>query len=298
VNAEFERRLPGWTIVTGGFRHDPLDSSAATPLWKDQAGQLDLARIGPATETRYRLRFADLISVDVLVSERTIIEQPMAPDVPQSTRDHFLADQVLPRILGHLGQLVLHAGLVRIEDQAILLLGKSGSGKSTLAASFGQSGSALLGDDAVLVSWAKGRPRAAAVYPSLRLFPDSIGELIPDAVPTAAVAHYSPKLRIRVPLDQAGEAGPIPVRAIFVIGPNAPERDVVITPISTANSCMALIENSFVLDPTDTGRAPGRLQAASRLAAEVPAFDLCYPHAYSRLAAARAAIFGALDQAA
>ena len=199
MSDQVARRLPGWTLVKREFGENPIDTAPATPLWKDQTGQLDLARIGAPAQSRYRLDFADQIRVDVQLAERIIIEQPIRPDVALSTREHFLSDQVLPRLLGHLGHLVLHAGAIRIGEEAILLLGKSGSGKSTLAASFDASGWPLLGDDAVIVSRLNDRHGAAAVYPSLRLFPDSIEELYPAAAPTAAMADYSPKMKSQRP---------------------------------------------------------------------------------------------------
>ena len=183
-------------------------------------------------------------------------------------------------------------------EEAILLLGESGSGKSSLAASFERKGYALLGDDALVVSWRGQSAHARAVYPSLRLFPDSIQALFSEGIPTASVAHYTPKLRVSVPLKDEGERSALPIRAIFVLGAPSPDSQVKVCRKSIADACMSLVEGSFVLDPTDTSRAPKRLHDASALAREVPVFDLSYPRAYSRLADVRAAIFEALNRAA
>ena len=298
MSGEFERCLPEWTVVTQDIGETALNKGTITPLWQDHAGQLVLTRIGTPAQSHYCLRFANLIKVDVLFPDRMIIERPLREDVTRPTREHFLVDQVLPRILGHQGKLVLHAAAVRNGDGAFLLLGKSGSGKSSLAASFDRAGFSLLGDDALVVSWRGDSPLAQAVYPSLRLFPDSIHALGLQDAQTASVAHYTPKLRISVPIKDGGESGALPIRALFMIGARSPNLEILVQPKSIADACMALVENSFVLDPTDKARAPGRLEQASRLAREVPAFDLCYPRAYSRLADVQAAILAALDQAA
>ena len=257
-----------------------------------------LSRIEDSDDERFRLRLADQLSVDISFGEQLVCEHPASASVTHSTQQHFLIDQVLPRILGHEGNMVLHAAAIRLGDGAVLLLGKSGSGKSSLAASFERTGYALLGDDALVVSWRGQSAHARAVYPSLRLFPDSIDALFSGGVPTASVAHYTPKLRVSVPLKDEGERSALPIRAIFVLGAPSPNSEVQINQKSIADACMALVENSFLLDPTDKSRAPARLHDASALAREVPAFDLSYPRAYSRLADVRAAILEALDQAA
>ena len=297
VAEELQRNLPDWT-----FREvDPEGSSAIeaeTLIWVDDQGLLALSRIADRPNDRYFLRFSDQIVVNICFDKLLLLERSLDPGVPPSTRQHFLADQVLPRILGHQGSLVLHAGAVRIGEEAILLLGKSGSGKSSLAASFEREGYALLGDDALVVSWHGQIAHARAVYPSLRLFPDSIHALFSEGVPTASVAHYTPKLRVSVPLKDQGESSALPIRAIFVLEAPSPNSEIAVNRKSIADACMSFVESSFVLDPTDKSRAPARLHDASALAREVPAFDLCYPRAYSRLAEVRTAILGALDRVA
>jgi hypothetical protein len=268
------------------------------PIWNDEQGSLMLSRIEDSDDERFRLRLADQLSVDISFGEQLVFEHSVSSSVTHSTQQHFLIDQVLPRILGHKGNLVLHAAAIRLGDGAFLLLGKSGSGKSSLAASFERAGYSLLGDDALVVSWLGQSAHARAVYPSLRLFPDSIDALCLQGTPTASVAHYTPKLRVSVPLKDGGDSSALPIRAFFVIGAPSPNSEILVQRRSIADACMALVENSFVLDPTDTSRAPRRLHEASKLAREVPAFDLYYPRAYSRLADVQAAILEALDQAA
>lgn len=296
MSKEFAACLPDWTV-----RKCELDQVAAerpeNQIWTDEHGSLILSRVDDASE-RFRLRLSSQLSVDISFEERLVCEHPVSSSVEHPAREHFLIDQVLPRILGHQGRLVLHAAAVRVGDQTILLLGKSGSGKSTLAASFDSAGCALLGDDALIVSWPKSIAEVRAVYPSLRLFPDSIDALFAGGVATASVAHYTSKLRVSVPLRDGGESGAFPIRALFVLCPPSRDPAVVVKRKSIAEACMALVENSFLLDPTDTDRAPGRLHDTSRLAGEVPAFDLYYPRAYSRLADVRAAILDAMDGSA
>ena len=82
---------------------------------------------------------------------------------------HFLLDQILPRLLGERGELVLHGGAISdssSDASALVLLGTTGSGKSTLCASFLNDGWSLLSDDCVYID-----PESMTVsgsYPGLR----------------------------------------------------------------------------------------------------------------------------------
>jgi len=282
--------LPDWELVCGADAPPGLDLDLY--LWHDEVGDLTISACDPPRE-HYRLRFSDQASVDIFPRRQQILEALPSPGVPQDTRDHFLADQVLPRVLAHEGRLVVHGAAVDVGSQAILILGHSGQGKSTLAASFAQAGFALLGDDATVVSRRGDRCFVRAVYPSLRLLPDSIGALYSEAPDTGSVAHYTPKRRVRLPQMRKGEAA---LAAIFVI--ESPSRDsaIVTEPLSIAQSCLALITNSFALDPSDLELAREKMEEASACAREVPAFALSYPRDFQRLPDVRAAILDRLDQ--
>jgi hypothetical protein len=280
-----------------------LSSSDVTPgsdleqeLWQDEVGLLTVSTSPNPAGGHYRLRFSDQASVDVFPARKQIQEAQAAPDVSQDTRDHFLADQVLPRLLAHEGRLVVHAAAVKIGRRAILIVGESGQGKSTLSASFAEAGFDLLGDDAMVVSRRDGRPLVKAVYPSLRLFPDSIDALYAEAPDAAAVAHYSPKRRI--PLSVATDSGESELASIFVIASPAEGSSVTIQPLSVAESCIAMITNSFALDPTDLKLAQAKLDEASACARLLPAFAISYPREYARLPDVRAAIRERLEQVA
>ena len=269
-------------------------SDLEVELWEDQVGLLTVSAAAGTPREHYRLRFADQAAVDVFPEQEQIQEAQADPNVSQDTRDHFLADQVLPRILAHEGRLVVHAAAVRAGQRAILIVGESGKGKSTLAASFAEAGHDLLGDDAMVVSRRDGGPVVKAVYPSLRLLPDSIDALYAEAPDAGSVAHYSPKRRIRLPVET--DSGESPVAAIFLIAPPAEGSSIDVERLSVAEVCIAMITNSFALDPTDLERARSKLEAASACAREVPAFAISYPRAYARLPDVRAAMLGQLDE--
>lgn len=285
--------LSGWAVEEGLPLAGNFQAQAEILRWQDPSTALCIWQVGAPDEGIYRVRLGSDLVVDILPDGR-IVTRPR-PHLPQITIDHFLADQVFPRLLAHAGWLVVHAGAVRVGHAAVMLMGISGRGKSTLSASFDQAGFELLGDDAMIVSSADGISRVRPVYPSLRLFPDSIDALMPDAVTAGPMAHYSNKQRIDV--ASARELGdlPLPIDAIFSIAGVAKDDCIGFRRLPIAECCMTFIENSFALDPSDVIQARGRMDEASALARQVPTFEISYPRDYARLPEVRQAI---LDQVA
>lgn len=284
--------MTGWRVQQGAPHRAHAREQAELLCWQDPATPLSIWHVGDLGTKFFRLRLADLLMVDIEPARR-IVARPSA-GLPQVTIDHFLADQVYPRLLAHEGSLVIHAGAVLVDDAALLFVGESGRGKSTLTASFDQTGNALLGDDAIVISSVDHTPHACPVYPSLRLLPDSIAALMPGAATAGPVAHYSRKERIDVAVDREIGGTAIPVRAIFSIS-DATTSEIGIRPLPAAQACMTLVANSFALDPTDVDQAHCRMDEASALARQVPAFEISYPRDYARLPEVRQAI---LDQVA
>lgn len=240
----------------------------------------------------YRLRLGHDLIVDVLPGNR--LETRRRSPSSDSSLNHFLADQVIPRLLAHGGDHVLHAGAFRAGDKAILLMGSTGRGKSTLAASFDQAGLPLVGDDAMIISWANARPFAKSVYPSLRLLPDSIAALLPATVDTASVADYTPKRRVSLPIEASTAALSSKVAAIFAIGEPTTNSDIKVRRLTEAEACIDLVSNSFALDPSNIDGARNRLALASRLARTVMTFEIRYPRDYAKLPEVRDAILAHL----
>jgi hypothetical protein len=220
---------------------------------------------------RFAIRFA----------ERTVELVAAHADADQATIDHLLDDHVAPRIIAADGTLVLHGSATLIDGRMAVFLGLTGSGKSTLAASLHARGFPLLGDDAVIIGEDEGIVTGEAVYPSLRLYRESIDEVLPGTLPTAAMAFYSEKQRVRVAgLDDAGPAC-YPIAGIYVLAEG--EAGIALDRFSPSEACMAMLENSFALDPADGAMAARRLALAARVAAQVPCYELAYPYDFSLL---------------
>lgn len=209
------------------------------------------------------------------------------PDLPPETRDHLYHDHILPRRLSHDGALVLHAGGVVMAGRALAVTADTGHGKSTLTASLHAAGHPILGDDALIVEGDP--PRVRAVYPSLRLNPDSAAVFFPG-VQGRPMAHWSPKRHL--PLGATADDAPLAL--LLLLGPDAPLARRRLNP---AEATMRIVANSFAHEPGDLPRARLRMEQAAALAAAVPMWELTYPRDYARLPQVHIAIHELLESA-
>lgn len=248
--------------------------------WPEESGAMSLSRYGDDNE--FLLRFPGL--ADFLISkDGRAIDVWCAPETTTETLRHLLLDQVLPRVLAHRGRLIVHAGAVRIDQEAIAFIGDTGRGKSTLTASFHAAGYSLLSDDGLELAHKESATLVRPTYPSLRLWPETVTGMFARAPDLAPMAHYSSKRRVI--LSNVESSAPVPLAAIYVLAPD-PQDEVAgisLTQLSPREACMTIISNSFQLDVTDRHRATNLLAAASAIAQQLPVFSLVYPRNFAVL---------------
>ncbi len=284
------QRLAAWTYECELW--SPRSEKLGSRLWEDTRG-LSISTIDNCEERRFRLRFADEVIFDVDPASKKIVISSR-PNIPEISVLHLISDQILPRVVAHEGALTIHAGAVCVRDFAILVLGDSGFGKSTLVASLDNAGLNLMGDDALIISRTGSAHRAEALYPSLRLMPDSIKALFGERRSSALMAHYSEKRRMSVPFAVDASPERRPIAAIFALEAGGRDGKIRCERKSAAEACMTLIANSFELDPTDLDRATRKLAQAAALASDVPTFRLSYPRDYARLLEVHATMLAVL----
>jgi hypothetical protein len=236
--------------------------------------------------TRYaegdlEIAFGPIARFAICFANRTVRLVAAHADADQATIDHLLDDHVAPRIIAADGTLVLHGSASLIGGRIAVFLGLTGSGKSTLAASLHARGYPLLGDDAVVIGEENGTFMGEAVYPSLRLYRESINQVLSENVPTAAMAFYSDKRHVRFTGQVQSALSRHPIGGIYLLVEG--EVGVALDSYSPSEGCMALVENSFALDPADGVIAARRLGVAARVAALVPCYELAYPYDFSVL---------------
>jgi hypothetical protein len=213
------------------------------------------------------------------------------PEVSLASLRHAIVDQILPRLLAGAGALMTHAAAVIDPGaRALLLLGESGYGKSTLCAALVHSGAGLLSDDCVRLEPGTEQVTVIPGYPGMRLRPDSLSALYAGQVPaTTSVADHMDKRRVELlaPERRASNAVVLvksaQVGAIVLLQPPGTATAVTLTRVAPARACMALVHNSFALDPTDTIRVRAQLAKASDVIQAVPAYTLGYPRDYACL---------------
>jgi hypothetical protein len=227
------------------------------------------------------IAFGDIASFRIDFDACLVGLVSLRSDADPATIDHLLNDHVAPRIIADLGALVIHGSAVEIAGRLAIFMGKTGAGKSTLAASFLKRGHQLLGDDAVVISKTDTGWVGEAVYPSLRLFPESITEVFPESVDTAAMAFYSDKRLVRADAMRSTGSVEVPLGMIFVLTDGV--EGVKCDRFGPADACMLMLENSFTLDPKSPIAAAARMAKAAALAAAVPCLELSYPYDFAIL---------------
>lgn len=284
--------LPGWEFENRGS--DPCSCTQQFPaasLWHSP-----FAISASLTEPDTYLLCADQ-AAQFLVSfpRKRIVICAVDKTANEATIEHLLGDQLVPRIVSHLGGLVLHAGAVNIQGGAVLFLGETGQGKSTLSASFHQIGNPILSDDAVLIRQGNAGFVARAIVPSLRLFPGAVERIFDDEPVCTAMAGYSDKVRVHLPSLAGSAPVTLALGAIFFIAPETVGTEIEIRSLPPAQTCINILQNSFAFDPSDRGRAQGRMEQAAQLAENVAAYELTYPRDFRFLPRVRTAILECLQ---
>jgi len=125
--------LPNWYgLGAWEIRHvkEPPASAFRGTGWSDGSFSVRAELDNP---DRFLVSFANSAEFLVDFAKTEILVHCLDSYSQQGLR-HLLDDQILPRILAHQGELVLHAAGVADADGVILFMGVSGSGKSSLAA--------------------------------------------------------------------------------------------------------------------------------------------------------------------
>ena len=202
---------------------------------------------------------------------------------------HLVVNQVLPRVVTHMGRPVLHASAVHTGSGTIAFVGATGSGKSTLGASFHRAGTPLLSDDAIVLDIHGDAVCARPTYPSLRLWADSLRYVFRDDATVAMHDDDGAKHRLTVRVTPSAPRS-APIAAIYILDPQPLAPAVRIERYSPRDSAMTLLGNTFQLDPTDKRQAAMLFGQVTEVAAHVPMYRLSYRHDYEQLTAVRLAV--------
>jgi hypothetical protein len=252
--------------------------------WRTSDGQVSI--LYARDERGHFLRFPGL--ADFAISKDChIVQCHFQASYSEETGRHLLLDQVLPRVLGQRGHLVLHASAVLTPFGAVGFVGSSGSGKSTLAASFAGNGSQMVADDCLLLEPHADQVVCVASYPGSRLWPDSVACLFASEREVSFMADYSGKQRVGMHFAHSPDtAGTFELVHLYMLEPPTPRGDdspTMISPRAKRDSFLKLVTESFHLDVTSQDQLRQTFFAIEHAVHRVPIFNLRFPRDHSHL---------------
>jgi len=252
--------------------------------WELPSGEVWL-EIGKR-ENEYLLRFPDYADFVISGTGDRVTCLPVSGTPPNTLRQLFL-DQVMPLLLSHRGDVVLHASAVAGPQGAIAFAGVSGCGKSTLAAGLCARGFPLLTDDCFLLREKDGGFLAIPSYPGLRLWEDSLAGLEWEGAEVEAVSHYSEKKRLVAGNGRVAAAGEnVPLSRLYLLAPpdeHAETDSLTIAPVRPQDALIELVRRAYCLDITDRNRIRSQFEMLGRIAAGAAIYQMNFPHDYARL---------------
>ena len=236
----------------------------------------------------YLLRFPDLADFEVSADGKEVVAYPASED-DDATVEHLYINQMVPLALSRQGQPTFHASVVTVPGGVVAFLGQSGMGKSTLAASFALNGSSFLSDDALLVEESDSGCVVQPSHPSIRLWEDSVEQLVDASSSTSIPISYSTKARLLAGDALTYSSKPKRLLAAYVLESNDAAK-VAIDTLSGLDRHMAWVNNSFLLDIEDPELLKQHFDWTHRISSAVPTFALDYTRDYGILPDVRNAV--------
>lgn len=202
----------------------------------------------------------------------------------------MLAGPVFGCVLRLRGEISLHASVVDLGGQAIVIVGGQGSGKSTTAAALADAGHSVLSDDVAAVTQADATWVVHPGYPRVRLAPASAQALGLASAGLPAVMSGGDKYHVR--LVRGGDApgwrfgsGPLKVAAVYVLDRRRDTGSAWIELVPGAERLATLMRNRSAqrLLRLDRRRQAQEFAGLARLAAELPVRRINYPDSLQSL---------------
>ncbi|WP_158764392.1 phosphoenolpyruvate carboxykinase (ATP) [Terricaulis silvestris] len=212
-----------------------------------------------------------------------------APDASEADIEHLYLNQVLPLVLSALGTPVFHASAVELCGGAVAFVATTGRGKSTLAAAFTVAGNRLMTDDSLILSERDGQYDVIPSHPSIRLWEDSLGAILPTGLQPTPSLSFTSKSRFNAGGQIPYGDQPRRFLGAYFLGEAICE-EILLHQLSEAEALREWTKHSFLLDVQDRDNLREHFDRVSTLAAAVPCFRLDYPRRFAELERVRDAV--------
>lgn len=255
---------PDVTVAYGAVPMKLSDAVAADDSWK-------MGYCWQAAPGRFLLR-AGLRSGRFLVEDgsRVIVERNPAGEDEMIV--FHLLHSVMAAVMRQRGLLVLHATVAFTPAGAVVLSGQSGAGKSTTLAALMQRGCAMIADDiAVICFGATGSVDVLPGVAQMHLWEDAAGRLGLDIAGLKPHPLRRRKAAVTAPI---GVAGPLPLRAIYLLERNSVVQ-LSVSSLTGASKFAAL--QDCVYGPMLPGEHPGQFRLFSAAAEQVAVHRIIRP---------------------
>jgi len=202
-----------------------------------------------------------------ILNGREIIISP-EPGIDHELLRMYVEGMMMATLLYQRGHFVLHAGVVRIGDTAVALLGHVGAGKSSSAAALHARGHAVVTDDNAAITFTADGAVVTPAFPYVKVFPAIAASLGYRDDSLTRMHASQPKFVSPVTEDFPDQ--PVPLKRIYILRRGA---SVPVEPISPAETILELVKNSVPTRWKLAGDAV-HFRTCARLAALLPAFRL------------------------
>lgn len=230
----------------------------------------------------YTLAFGDRLS---FLYSPGRVEWTCSEGVTHESVRHALLDQALPLIAAHEDRVVIHAACAIQHRRAVLFAGPAGEGKSTLVAHLLANGWQYAADDAVALCVRDETVFARPSYSGVRLWPDTAEALGLAGAESSTLPSGKHRFGARPIPD-----GDLVVQAVYCIASANADALPDVQELSARDGLIALVQNSYVLDPVDRERAATQFDTLATVAGRVTVRSLVVPHDFRLLDDVRARI--------
>lgn len=260
------------TIDTGRFAdHRPTGAPWYESQWRDdRTGKPGLRIYRSTADGSFQLLYSDGVEFTIgQAGDLVVGRMPLNATIADMAT--YLTGPVLGFVLRIQGVVSLHASVVEVGDSAVAFVGDAGAGKSTTAAMFVHLGHRVITEDVAALSFGEGRLMVRPGCAEIALCPDAVSLLYgaSDALP-----HFTPewnKRRLDLTACRAFADKPLPLRAVYLLGPRAAAPAApCVSPISIRQAMVQLLANIYGNRLLHEELRASELDTVHQLAASVP----------------------------